>query len=61
VKSSKKPERAAINSSAMHVFDGLRSVSAGNEPAGVSDISRRLSLTGSTVSVRLQRRRHQAI
>jgi DNA-binding IclR family transcriptional regulator len=46
---SKKPERAAINSSALHVFEVLRSVSAGNAPAGVSDISRRLSLTGSTV------------
>lgn len=33
----------------MHVFDVLRNVSDGAEPAGVSDISRRLSLTGSTV------------
>ena len=49
MKATKKPKRAAINSSAMHVFDVLRHVSEGGEPAGVSDISRRLSLTGSTV------------
>jgi DNA-binding IclR family transcriptional regulator len=49
MKTPKKPKRAAINSSAMHVFDVLRNVSDGAEPAGVSDISRRLSLTGSTV------------
>jgi DNA-binding IclR family transcriptional regulator len=46
---TKKPKRPAINSSAVHVFDVLRSVSDGAEPAGVSDISRRLSLIGSTV------------
>jgi DNA-binding IclR family transcriptional regulator len=46
---AKKPKRAAINSSAVHVFDVLRNVSDGLEPAGVSDISRRLSLTSSSV------------
>ncbi len=45
----KPPKRAAINSSAMHVFDVLRTVSNDAEPAGVSDISRRLSLTASSV------------
>jgi len=45
----KTPKRAAINSSAMHVFDVLRTVSNDAEPAGVSDISRRLSLTASSV------------
>ncbi len=45
----KRPKRAGINSSANHVFDVLRTVSNDAEPAGVSDISRRLSLTGSSV------------
>ncbi len=49
MKTTKNPKRAAINSSAAHVFDVLRNVCDGAEPAGVSDISRRLSLTGSTV------------
>jgi DNA-binding IclR family transcriptional regulator len=42
-------KRAAINSSAQHVFDVLRTVSDAAEPPGVSDIGRRLGLTGSTV------------
>ncbi len=42
-------KRAAINSSAIHVFDILRTVSDDAKPAGVSDISRRLSLTASSV------------
>jgi len=45
----KPAKRAAINSSAVHVFDVLRTVSNDAKPAGVSDISRRLSLTGSSV------------
>jgi DNA-binding IclR family transcriptional regulator len=45
----KPPKRAAINSSAKHVFDVLRTVSSDAEPAGVSDISRRLALTASSV------------
>jgi len=49
MKVDKKPKHTAINSSATHVFDVLREVSDGAEPAGVSDISRRLGLTGSTV------------
>jgi DNA-binding IclR family transcriptional regulator len=49
VKAAGKVKRAAINSSAQHVFDVLRSVSDAAEPPGVSDIGRRLGLTGSTV------------
>ncbi len=45
----KTRKRAAINSSAQHVFDVLRTVSDAAEPPGVSDIGRRLGLTGSTV------------
>ena len=45
----KPAKRAAINSSANHVFDILRTVSNDAKPAGVSDISRRLSLTASSV------------
>jgi DNA-binding IclR family transcriptional regulator len=49
MKTEKKSKRAAVNSSAAPVFEVLRQVSDGVEPAGVSDIGRRLSLTGSTV------------
>jgi DNA-binding IclR family transcriptional regulator len=49
VKSPKPAGRAAINSSAQHVFDVLRTVGDAAEPPGVSDIGRRLGLTGSTV------------
>lgn len=41
--------RTAINSSAIHVFEVLRLVSRSNEALGVSEISRRLGLPGSTV------------
>jgi DNA-binding IclR family transcriptional regulator len=45
----KPRKRAAINSSATHVFEVLRTVADDTEPAGVSEISRRLGLTGSSV------------
>jgi IclR family acetate operon transcriptional repressor len=45
----KPAKRAAINSSAVHVFEVLRTVSNDAKPSGVSDISRRLSLTASSV------------
>ncbi len=45
----KAPKRTAINSSATHVFEVLRTVADDTEPAGVSEISRRLGLTGSSV------------
>lgn len=44
-----KRERAAVNSSAVHVFDVLRLIAQSEEPLGVSEISRRLSLPGSTI------------
>jgi DNA-binding IclR family transcriptional regulator len=40
---------AAINSSAVHVFEVLRLVAEAEEPLGVSEISRRLGLPASTV------------
>jgi IclR family acetate operon transcriptional repressor len=43
------PRRAAINSSASHVFEVLRFVAESPEPLGVTEISRRLSLPVSTV------------
>jgi DNA-binding IclR family transcriptional regulator len=49
VKPARSATRAAINSSAQHVFDVLRTVSDADEPPGVSDIGRRLGLTGSNV------------
>jgi len=49
VKPARPAQRAAVNSSAQHVFDVLRTVSAAAEPPGVSDIGRRLGLTGSNV------------
>jgi DNA-binding IclR family transcriptional regulator len=44
-----KPPRAAVNSSATHVFEVLRFVAETSEPRGVTDIGRRLSLPVSTV------------
>ncbi len=41
--------RTAINSSALHVFEVLRHVASTDEPLGVSEISRRVGLPGSTV------------
>jgi len=49
MKVSRPAPRAAINSSAQHVFDVLRTVGDAAEPPGVSDISRLLGLTGSNV------------
>ena len=43
------PPRAAINSSASHVFEVLRLVSESGAPLGVAEIARRLSLPASTV------------
>lgn len=40
---------AAVNSSALHVFEVLRLVGEAEEPLGVSEIGRRLSLPASTV------------
>lgn len=40
---------SAVNSSASHVFDALRIVSASDEPIGVSEIARQLGLPASTV------------
>lgn len=47
--SDKANPRSAVNSSASHVFDALRIVSAAKEPIGVSEIARQLSLPASTV------------
>ena len=41
--------RTAINSSATHVFEVLRTVAAAEQPLGVSEISRRLQLPASTI------------
>ena len=41
--------RTAVNSSAQHIFKVLRLIAGADEPLGVSDISRRLGLTASTV------------
>ena len=49
MKAARPAKRAAINSSAQHVFDVLRAVGDAAGPPGVSDIGRRLGLTGSTV------------
>ncbi len=49
MKPARSATRAAINSSAQHVFDVLRTVSDAAEPPGVSDIGRRLGLTASNV------------
>ncbi len=46
---AKKPARPAVNSSATHVFEVLRLVSAAKEPVGVSEIARQQSLPASTV------------
>jgi len=43
-----KPTRAAVNSSALHVFDILRLVSTAEVPLGVTDIGRQLDLPNST-------------
>ena len=44
-----RPRRAAVNSSAAHVFDVLRFVASSDPPLGVTEISRRLDLPASTV------------
>lgn len=44
-----KPARAAVNISALHVFDILRLVSTAEIPLGVAEIGRRLDLPNSTV------------
>ncbi len=49
MKAARPAPRAAINSSAQHVFDVLRTVSDAAAPPGVSDIARLLGLTGSNV------------
>jgi len=49
VKPPRPALRAAINSSAQHVFDVLRTVSDAPEPPGASDIGRSLGLSASNV------------
>ena len=44
-----KPKRSSVNSSATHVFEVLRFVATNDEPRGVTEIARRLSLPVSTV------------
>lgn len=43
------PNRAVINSSASHVFEVLRFVAEADEPLGVTEIGRQMSLPASTV------------